>query len=92
VVDEPALAVALQQRIIAGAGIDVYENEPRVNPLLLTLENVVLTPHIASASVDTRRKMSMMAAENAVAAIEGRRPPNLLNPEAWVAEKGNKPG
>jgi glyoxylate reductase len=83
VVDEPALAEALEQRVIAGAGIDVFENEPRVNPLLLKLENVVLAPHIASASVDTRRKMSMMAAENAVAAIEGRRPPNLLNPELW---------
>ena len=81
--DEPALAEALEQRVIAGAGIDVYENEPRVHPLLLKLENVVLAPHIASASVDTRIKMSMMAAENAVAAIEGRRPPNLLNPEVW---------
>jgi glyoxylate reductase len=89
VVDEPALAEALEQRVIAGAGIDVYENEPSVNPRLLTLGNAVLAPHIASASVDTRRKMSMMAAENAVAAIEGRRPPNLLNPEAWVAEKRN---
>jgi glyoxylate reductase len=83
VVDEPALAEALEQKVIAGAGLDVYENEPRVNPLLLKLDNVVLAPHIASASVDTRRKMSMMAAENAVAAIEGRRPPNLLNPEVW---------
>src|SRR5580704_9857756 len=83
VVDEPALAEALEQRVIAGAGIDVYENEPSVNPRLLTLGNAVLAPHIASASVDTRRKMSMMAAENAVAALEGRRPPNLLNPEAW---------
>jgi len=93
VVDEPALAEALEQRVIAGAGIDVFENEPRVNPLLLKLENVVLAPHIASASVDTRRKMSMMAAENAVAAIEGRRPPNLLNPEVWeglqVGIRGN---
>ena len=83
VVDEPALAEALGRRQIAGAGIDVYEHEPHVDPGLLKLENVVLAPHIASASIDTRRKMSMMAAENAVAAIEGRRPPNLLNPEAW---------
>ena len=80
VVDEAALAEALEQRIIAGAGIDVFENEPRVHPKLLTLRNVVLAPHIASASVDTRRRMSMMAAENAVAALEGRRPANLLNP------------
>ncbi|MGA2134124.1 MAG: D-glycerate dehydrogenase [Bryobacteraceae bacterium] len=83
VVDEPALADALERRVIAGAGIDVFENEPKVYPALLKLENVVLAPHIASASVDTRIKMSMMAAENAVAGIEGRRPPNLLNPELW---------
>ena len=76
----------LEQRVIAGAGLEVYENEPRVHPLLLKLENVVPAPHIASASVDARRKMSMMAAENAVAGMEGRRPPNLLNPEVW--EKG----
>jgi lactate dehydrogenase-like 2-hydroxyacid dehydrogenase len=80
VVDEAALAEALEKRQIAGAGIDVFENEPQVHPRLLKLENVVLAPHIASASVDTRRKMSMMAVENAVAALEGRRPPNLLNP------------
>ncbi|HZT31316.1 MAG TPA: D-glycerate dehydrogenase [Bryobacteraceae bacterium] len=83
VVDEAALAEALQNGVIAGAGIDVFEREPQVHPLLLKLENVVLAPHIASASVDTRRRMSMMAAENAVAAMEGRRPPNLLNVEAW---------
>jgi len=83
VVDEAALGEALEQRVIAGAGLDVYEREPQVHPTLLKLENVVLAPHIASASVDTRRKMSLMAAENAVAAIEGRRPPNLLNPEVW---------
>lgn len=83
VVDEAALAQALEQRVIAGAGIDVFEREPEVEPLLLKLQNVVLAPHIASASVDTRRKMSMMAAENAVAAVEGRRPANLLNPAVW---------
>lgn len=85
VVDEAALAEALEKRVIAGAGIDVFENEPRVHPGLLKLENVTLAPHIASASVDTRRKMSMMAAENAVAALEGRRPANLLNGEVWTA-------
>jgi glyoxylate reductase len=82
VVDEAALAEALGRKVIAGAGIDVFEREPHVHPALLKLENVVLAPHIASASVDTRRKMSMMAAESAVAAIENRRPANLLNPEA----------
>jgi len=80
VVDEAALAEALERSVIAAAGLDVFEAEPKVHPKLLELENVVLAPHIASASVDTRRKMSMMAAENAVAALEGRRPPNLLNP------------
>ena len=83
VVDEEALAEALEQRLIAGAGIDVFEREPQVHPGLLKLQNVVLTPHIASASVETRRKMSTMAAENVVAALEGRRPPNLLNEELW---------
>jgi glyoxylate reductase len=85
VVDEAALAEALEERVIAGAGIDVFENEPQVHPTLLKLENVVLAPHIASASVDTRRKMSMMAAENAVAVIEGKKPANLLNAEVWTA-------
>jgi len=83
VVDEAALAEALRDAVIAGAGLDVFENEPGVHPLLVELPNVVLAPHIASASVDTRRRMSMMAAENAVAVLEGRRPPNLVNADLW---------
>ena len=83
VVDEAALADALEHGVIAGAGIDVYEREPNVHPGLLKAHNAVLTPHIASASVDTRRKMCMLAAENAVAALEGRRPPTMVNPEVW---------
>jgi lactate dehydrogenase-like 2-hydroxyacid dehydrogenase len=83
VVDEAALAEALEKKVIAAAGLDVFEHEPQVHPALLRLENVVVAPHIASASVDTRRQMSMTAAENAAAALAGRRPPNLLNPEAW---------
>ena len=83
VVDEAALARALREHWIAGAGIDVFEREPQVHPDLLACANAVLAPHIGSASIETRRKMSMMAAENAVAALAGRRPPNLLNPDAW---------
>ncbi|MBI4891924.1 MAG: D-glycerate dehydrogenase [Acidobacteria bacterium] len=81
VVDEAALADALEQKTIWAAGLDVFEAEPKVCEKLLTLPNAVLAPHIASASVGTRRRMSMMAAENAAAALEGARPANLLNPE-----------
>lgn len=81
VVDEAALADALERRQIWAAGLDVFEQEPAVCAKLLKVSNVVLAPHIASASVATRRRMSMMAAENAAAALEGRRPLNVLNPE-----------
>ncbi len=81
VVDEAALVDALKNKKIAGAALDVYEREPLVHPGLLGLKNVVLAPHIGSASVETRTKMAVMAAENAVALFEGRRPPNVLNPE-----------
>ncbi len=83
VVDEAALVEALEKRTIWAAGLDVFEEEPKVHPKLLELPNVVLAPHIASASFATRRRMSMMAAENAAAALQGQRPPNLLNPEVW---------
>ncbi len=83
VVDEAALAEALEAGVIAGAGLDVFEREPVVEPRLLRLENAVLAPHIGSASIDTRRNMCLLAARNAVEALAGRRPPNLLNPELW---------
>ncbi|MFB3884348.1 MAG: 2-hydroxyacid dehydrogenase [Thermodesulfobacteriota bacterium] len=81
VVDEKALVQALKEGRIAGAGLDVYENEPKVEPELIGMKNVVLAPHIASASYETRLKMTMMAAENLVAGLTGKRPPNLVNPE-----------
>jgi len=85
VVDEAALVRALKEGRIAGAGLDVFEDEPRVHPGLLELEQVALTPHVGSASRATRLRMATTAAENCVAALEGRRPPNLVNPEAWRA-------
>jgi glyoxylate reductase len=82
VVDEAALAEALENKKIAGAALDVYEHEPLVHPALLARRDVILTPHIASASLDTRTKMAVMAANNVVALFQGRRPPNALNADA----------
>lgn len=81
VVDEKALVTALKGRKIAAAGLDVYEREPKVERGLLGLKNVVLAPHIASSSYETRVKMATMAAQNCIAGLTGQRPPNLLNPE-----------
>jgi glyoxylate reductase len=81
IVDEGALAEALRRGQIAGAALDVFENEPRVHPGLLELDNALLTPHVASASVETRTRMATLAAENVIEAFAGRRPPTLVNPE-----------
>jgi glyoxylate reductase len=81
VVSETALIAALENKLIAGAALDVYEHEPKIADGLRR-PNVVLAPHLASASVETRTKMAMMAAENTIALFEGRRPPNVLNPQA----------
>ena len=83
IVDDTALARALKARQIWAAGLDVYENEPEVNPALFELDNVVLSPHIASATEPTRQAMAMLAARNCVTALTtADPPPNLLNPEA----------
>jgi gluconate 2-dehydrogenase len=80
VVDDSALIEALRKEMIAGAGLDVFENEPKLNPGFLDLKNVVLAPHIASSSKATRLRMAMLAAQNLVAGLTGKTPPNLLNP------------
>jgi glyoxylate reductase len=81
VIDERALVHALQQGTILGAGLDVFEGEPEVEPELLTMENVVLLPHIGSASIATRTKMALRACENIVAHAQVRAVPNLVNPD-----------
>lgn len=81
IVDEAALVEALRNNVISGAALDVYENEPVLAPGLATLENVILTPHIASATEETRQAMSQLAAQNIIEALEGRTPSNLVKPQ-----------
>jgi glyoxylate reductase len=88
VVDEPALAAALLEGRIAGAGLDVYEKEPEVHPDLLKCPSAVLAPHIGSATIETRRRMALLAADNLLAGLQGRVPPLALNPAARVAGPG----
>jgi glyoxylate reductase len=83
IVDEKALVRVLEEKRIAGAALDVYEREPMVEPGLINLTNVVLTPHLGSAAVDTRARTSAVVVDNIIAVIEGRRPPNLYNPEIY---------
>ncbi|MDO9480291.1 MAG: D-glycerate dehydrogenase, partial [Hydrogenophaga sp.] len=81
IVDDAALAVALRERRIAAAGLDVFEGEPQVHPDLLTVPNVVLTPHIASATITTRKAMANLAADNVIAFLTQGQPLTPLNPE-----------
>ncbi|KAA5546082.1 D-glycerate dehydrogenase [Roseiconus nitratireducens] len=84
VVDEEALVAALQRSDIAAAALDVYEHEPEVQAPLLEMDNVVLAPHLGSATINTRTKMGNLALENCLAACRGERPPNLVNTD-WTA-------
>ena len=82
VIDEKALLQALRDDELAGAGLDVYEDEPKLTPGLVKEEKVVLSPHIGSASVETRTEMAVMAAKDLLAGLKGKEMPNILNPEA----------
>ena len=86
IVDERALVHALATRRIAGAGLDVFENEPRVERELLALPNVVLTPHLGSAVASLREAMAHVVVDNIEAVAQGRRPPNCCNPEIYAHE------
>jgi glyoxylate reductase len=83
IVDEKALVRALTERRIAGAGLDVYENEPQVEPELLSMQNVVLTPHLGSAVTELRESMANVVVDNIIAVLEGRQPPNCWNKEIY---------
>jgi len=83
IVDEKALVRALKEKRIAGAGLDVYENEPNVEPELLTMQNVVLTPHLGSSVRELRESMANVEVDNIMAVLEGRQPPNCWNPEIY---------
>ena len=83
IVDDNALVEALQRNQIFGAGLDVYEGEPKLHPGLLDLKNVVLAPHIGSATEKTRYLMMNLAIDNLLAGLAGQRPKTMINPEIW---------
>jgi len=85
IVDEKALVKALAKGTIAGAGLDVFENEPRVPRQLVKMANVVLTPHLGSAITEVREKMANIVVDNILALLDGKRPPNIVNPEVLSA-------
>jgi len=84
VIDEAELVNALKNKQIAGAGLDVYEEEPRLKPGLVELDNVVVAPHLGSATIETRTKMAVMAAENIIAVLNKQKPKNCVNPEVFT--------
>src|SRR5262249_35854651 len=84
IVDEAALVRALTERKIAGAGLDVFEHEPKIHPSLLKLSNVVVTPHLGSAVVELREKMANIVVDNILAILAGERPPNCVNPAIYA--------
>ena len=81
IVDEKALVKALAKKTIAGAGLDVFEHEPKVPRALTKMANVALTPHLGSGVRDVRERMANIVVDNILAILDGRRPPNLVNPE-----------
>jgi glyoxylate reductase len=81
IVDEAALVRALRSKKIAGAGLDVFEHEPKVHPELKRMKNVVIVPHLGSATVEVREEMANIVVDNILARLEGRQPPNIVNPE-----------
>ena len=81
IIDEAALARALRKRRIAGAGLDVFEHEPKVAPGLLKMPNVVMTPHLGSAVAELREQMANIVVDNILALLAGKSPPNCVNPE-----------
>jgi lactate dehydrogenase-like 2-hydroxyacid dehydrogenase len=87
VIDDAALVQALKGRRIAAAGLDVFEGEPKLDPGFLELDNVAMIPHIGSATRATRMKMNLLAVKNLVSSLSGKRPPSLLNPEAWAKRR-----
>lgn len=89
IVDEHALVDALRSGKLAGAALDVHENEPQMNPELMQMENVILTPHIASATVEVREKMTEQAVEAILKTLKGEQPENLVNPEVWPSARAH---
>lgn len=83
VVNEKALAQALKEKLIFGAGLDVYEHEPSIDKDLLDMDNVILQPHSASATFESRNNMAILAADNMIAGLKGKKPPNCVNPEIF---------